>query len=105
MAGAAVDLFAFSAGLDAVAGVFGYLAAENAQSVANSRADMIRAAAEANAQRYSESAAAQNAQRKVMFLASGVTLQGSPIDVLDTQARIASENMAAIRMGGEVDAF
>lgn len=105
MASTSADLFAFSAGLDAVAGVFGYLAAENARSVARSRADMIRAAAEANAQRYSEQAAAQNAQRKVMFLASGVTLAGSPIDVLDTQARVASENIASIRMGGEIDAF
>lgn len=93
-----------SAGLDVVAGVFGYLSSLNADSIARSRADMIRAAAEANAQRYGEQAERSNAERKMMYLSSGVTLAGSPIDVLDTQARIASENIASIRMQGAVEA-
>lgn len=105
MAAASTDAFAFSAGLDAVSGVFGYLTALNAQSMADSRASMMRNEAEANAQRYAEQASADNAQRKVMYLSSGVTLSGSPIDVLDTQARLASENMAAIRANGEIQAF
>ena len=54
----ASGLFAVSAGLDLVSGVFGYLSAQNAQSVANSRADMIRMNAQANAQRYAEKATA-----------------------------------------------
>lgn len=99
------DVFVASAGLDLLSGVFGYLAGLNAQSVANSRADMIRAEADANAQRYSEQATAQNAQRAAMYLASGVTLAGSPIDVLDKQAQIAGENAAAIRMQGETQAL
>lgn len=102
---AATAMFATSAGLDLVSGVFGYLTALNAESIARSRADMIRAASEANAQRYAERAQAQIAQQKVMFLASGVTLAGSPIDVLDKSAQIASENIQSIRMNGAVDAF
>jgi hypothetical protein len=94
-----------SAGLDVVAGVFGYLTALNASAIASSRADMIRRAADADARRYAEAAAARNAQRKVMYLASGVTLAGSPLAVLDKQAQLASEDVAAIRMGGDMRAL
>lgn len=102
---AASGMFAVSAGLDLVSGVFGYLSAQNAQSVANSRADMIRMNAQANAQRYAEKAAADIAQQKVMFLASGVTLQGSPIDVLDEHIRLASEDVQSIEMSGAAEAL
>lgn len=102
---AAAALFAASAGLDLVSGVMGYLASKDMASIAYSRADMIRGEAEANAQRYAEKATADRAQQKVMFLASGVTLQGSPIDVLDKSAQLASENIAAIRMQGAAEAL
>lgn len=101
----APELLGVSAGLDLVSGVFGYLNSLNAASVANSRADMIRAEADANAQRYSERATAFKAQQKLMFLASGVKVSGSVIDVLDNSARLAAENIAAIRAGGAVEAF
>ncbi len=101
----ASGLFAVSAGLDLVSGVFGYLSAQNAQSVANSRADMIRMNAQANAQRYAEKATADIAQQKVMFLASGVTLAGSPIDVLDEHIRLASEDVQSIEMSGAAEAL
>ncbi|MES2156142.1 MAG: hypothetical protein V4510_13490 [bacterium] len=94
-----------SAGLDVVSGVFGYMDSFNEASIANSRADMIRAAANADAQRYAEKAQADLAQQKVMYTASGVTLSGSPIDVLDHNRRIMSENINAIRRGGELSAF
>ena len=102
---AASDMFAVSAGLDLVSGVFGYLSAQNAQSVANSRADMIRAQANADAQRYADKAAHDIAQQKVMFLASGVTLSGSPLDVLDENIRLASEDVQSIEMSGAADAL
>lgn len=105
MASPSTGVFVASAGLDLVAGVFGYLSSLEASSAARSRADMIRMSAEVNAQRYAEQATAQNAQRKMNYLASGVTLAGSPIDVLDTQARVAQENINAIRMGGATDAL
>jgi hypothetical protein len=97
-------MYGVSAGLDMISGVFGYLSSLSAQSIANSQADMIRTEAEANAQRYEEQAAQHEAQQKVMYSASGVTLAGSPIDALATSARIANENAAAIRMGGEREA-
>lgn len=98
-------LYATSAGLDLVSGVFGFLSSMEANDAAQSRAQMIRQESEANAQRYAEQAAAHSAQTKVMFLASGVTLAGSPIDVLDNQARLAKENEDSILMSGAAEAL
>ncbi len=98
-------LYATSAGLDLVSGVFGFLSSMAANDAAQSRAAMVRMEAEANAQRYGEQAAARIAQTSVSYLASGVTLQGSPIDTLDTQARLAKENQDSILMTGAVDAL
>ena len=97
-------MFAVSAGLDVVSGVFGYLNARIADQIAQTRADMIRQAAQANAQRYMEKATADIAQQKVMYLASGVTLSGSPIDVLDDHIRLAQNDAASIVMSGAADA-
>lgn len=101
----ATAAYGVSAGLDLVSGVFGYLTSLNAASIARSEADMARTEAEANAQRYAEQAAQFEAHEKVMYLSSGVTLAGSPVDALATEARLASENEAAIRMGGEQTAL
>lgn len=100
-AAAAYDV---SAGLDLMSGVFGFLAAQQNASIARSRADLVRIEAEANAQRYAEQAAQFEAHEKVMYLASGVKLAGSPVAALATTARVANENIAAIRMQGEADA-
>lgn len=97
----AAAMYGVSAGLDMISGVFGYMASLNAASIASSQADMMRTEAEANAQRYAEQAAQFEAHTKVMYLSSGVTLAGSPVDALATDARLANENIAAIRMGGE----
>lgn len=101
----AATAYGVSAGLDLISGVFGYLSSMNAASVASSQAEMIRTEAEANAQRYAEQAAQFEAHEKVMYLSSGVTLAGSPVDALATSARLASENEMAIRMGGEQQAL
>ncbi len=97
--------YGVSAGLDLLSGVFGYLSSLNAQSIASSQADIIRTESEANAQRYAEQAAQAQAQESVMYSASGVKLTGSPIDALATAARISTENIAAIQMGGEREAL
>lgn len=102
---AIVDASIATAGLDVVSGVFGYLAAQSAASVASSRADLIRTEAQANADRYSAQAAQFEAQEKVMYLASGVKLAGSPVDALATTANIAQQNINAILMGGETEAM
>lgn len=102
---AAAGAFGVAAGMDLLSGVFGFLAAGEAADMARSRADMVRMEAEANAQRYAEQAAQFEAHEKVMYLASGVKLAGSPVDVLAATARVAHENMEAIRMGGEAAAL
>lgn len=100
-AAAAYDV---SAGLDLMSGVFGFLAAQQNAAAARSRADLVRIEAEANAQRYAEQAAQFEAHEKVMYIASGVKLAGSPVAALATTARVANENIAAIKMQGEADA-
>lgn len=100
----AAAAYGVSAGLDLLSGVFGYLASVEAVSAANSRADLMRTEAEANAQRYAEKAAQFEAHEKVMYLSSGVKLSGSPIDVLATTARLAAENIDAIKAAGEREA-
>jgi hypothetical protein len=94
-----------SAGLYTLAGVFGYMTSLNAASAASSRADLIRMESEANAQRYSEQASQFAAQQKVMYLGAGVKLSGSPLDVLNQTARIASENIDSIKMQGQREAL
>lgn len=98
------DAYGVSAGLDAVAGVMDLIAGQEYQQAANYRADMIRRAAQADAQRYSEQAEAHIAQMGVMYTASGVTLAGSPIAALDKQKQLADENAAAIIEKGAIDA-
>lgn len=100
----AADLGITTAGLDLVSGVFGYLAAQQAASVAKSRADIITEQAHLNAQRYSEQAASYEAHEEVMYLASGVKLAGSPVDALATSAQTAQFNINAILMAGQQEA-
>ena len=99
------DAYDVTAGLNLLSGVAGYLAAQSASSMYASQADMLRTEAEAQAQRYSEQAAQQEAQQKVMYLASGVKLAGSPVDALATSARVANANMQAIEMQGDTEAM
>lgn len=101
----ALPLFIASAGLDAVSGVFGYIQSKQMASAYRSRADLIRMEAEANAQRYAEQASHFQQSQAVSYLKSGVKLTGSPLDVLDETARVAAENLSAIRAGGRASAF
>ena len=94
-----------SAGLDLLAGLFGFLGGQDGQAEANSRANMIRMEAEIDAQRFSEQAADFKARQKLAYLKSGVQLSGSPLDVLDETARVANENLSAIRARGKSEAF
>lgn len=105
MPGAALAAAGVSAGLDIMSGIFGYLAGKEASAIAESRARMIRMEAEADAQRYAEQAKGFKASQKLAFLKSGVSLEGSPLDILDETARVAAENISAIRAGGEAKAL
>lgn len=88
-----------------MSGLFGYLAAQDAAEISDSRARMIRNEAEAEATRYSEQAQNTLARTKLQFLKSGVMLSGSPLDVLDHDILTAQENIASIRAGGDARAL
>lgn len=81
-------------------GVFGYMAGKNAQETYASRARMIRAEAENEAQRYEEQVGRTKATQKLAYLKSGVQLSGSPLDILDETIRVGHENASAIRTSG-----
>lgn len=91
-----------SAGLDLLSGLFGYFAGAQMQQAAESRGRMIRMEAEAEAQRYAEQARSFTARQKLAYLKSGVTLSGSPLDVMDDDILTAQENIAAIRARGDM---
>jgi hypothetical protein len=90
-----------SAGLSLLSGLFGYMAAEDAAEVAESRGRLLRVEAEADAERYAEQARGFKATQKLAYLKSGVELEGSPLDILDETARVASENISAMRARGQ----
>lgn len=89
-----------SAGLDIIGGLFGFLAAGQAAAQLESRGRLLRAEAEADAVRHEERGRAFRAAQGVAFGKSGVTLEGSPLDILDESARITSENLSALRARG-----
>ncbi len=93
-----------AAGLDVVSGVTSYLAAQESASVQQGRAGMMIAEANANAQRYALQAQQYQAEQSVMYLASGVKLSGSPLDVLDTERQLAQQNIDAIQRRGAMEA-
>jgi hypothetical protein len=90
-----------SAAMDLLGGVFSYMASNEAAKTAESRGRMLRMEAEADALRYAEQARGFKAQQKVAYLKSGVDLSGSPLAILDESARVAQENISAIRARGE----
>lgn len=94
---AALAFAGASAGLNILGGLFGYLAAEDAASISESRGRLLLIEADADAERYAEQARGFKASQKLAFLKSGVTLEGSPLDILDETARVTSENLSAMR--------
>lgn len=105
MAVSALGVAGGVAGLELLAGLFGYLAGEEIAGAAESRARMIRMEADADATRYAEQARGFQATQKLAFLKAGVTLEGSPLDILDETVRVSAENISAIRAGGEARAL
>lgn len=90
-----------SAGLGLLSGLFGYMAAEDAAEVSESRGRLLRMEAEADAERYAEQARGFKATQKLAYLKSGVRLEGSPLDILAETALVSSENLSAIRARGQ----
>src|SRR3990167_621143 len=98
--GAAAGFLMASAGLDIIGGLFGYFASQEAAAIAESRGRMFRMEAEIDATRYAEQAQGFKAAQKLGYLKAGVALTGSPLDILDETARVAAENISAIRARG-----
>jgi regulator of protease activity HflC (stomatin/prohibitin superfamily) len=96
-------LSVFSAGASISAGQLNQRANRAAAEEAEINANMARKEAEADAARYAASARGFKAEQKVKFLKSGVTLEGSPLDILDETSRVASENISAIKAKGEAE--
>ncbi len=100
---AALAFAGASMGLSVLSGLFGYLDAQDAAAQAESRGRLLRMEAEADAERYAEQARGFKADQSVRFLKSGVTLEGSPLDILDETARVASENLSAMRSRAQAE--
>lgn len=97
---AALAFAGASAGIQALSGLFGFMASQQMAAISESRGRMLRDEADADAERYRIQADNFKADQKLAYLKSGVTLEGSPLDVLDETARQATENINAIRSRG-----
>lgn len=84
-------------GLNVLEGIFGMSAADAQAGALKSQLSLMRAESEADIARYAEQTRGLKAEQSVKFLKSGVTLEGSPLDILDETVRVSSENIAAMR--------
>lgn len=85
-------------------GAYANRAARDAADSAEQQASLARSEAQADASRYASQAQSFKASQAVAYLKSGVALEGSPLDVLDETARVASENLSAITAKGDARA-
>lgn len=79
------------------------MASQQMAAISESRGRMLRNEANADAERYRIQADNFKADQKLAYLKSGVTLEGSPLDVLDETARQATENIHAIQSRGNAE--
>lgn len=96
---AAGALFAASAGLNFIGGIFDFLESREAAAAETSRSSLLRLEAEADAQRFEEDAEAFKGRQQLRIIKSG-TVGGSPLLLLDETVRRAQENVSAIRARG-----
>lgn len=104
MAAVSLVLSGVNAGLNILGGQYAERANRYAAEATGFQADLAERESQAEAERYAAKARAFKAEQKVAYLKSGVTLEGSPLDVLDETARVASENISAIRAQGAAKA-
>lgn len=90
-------LTAITAGANIAEGFFGMQAADAQARGIRSQLSLMRAESEADIARYAESAQGLRAEQSVRYLKSGVTLEGSPLEILDETARVSAENISAMR--------
>lgn len=94
-----------TAGFNIVEGIFGYNAADAAADSMRSQLSLMRTESEADIARYAGQAAELKAKQKLAYLKSGVTLEGSPLEILDETVRVSSENISAMRAKTSADIF
>lgn len=92
-------------GLNLFAGLLGFMGGQEQAGIFESRARLLRAEAEADAQRFAEEARMFKKRQKLAFLKSGVDLTGSPLEILDETVRVSAENISAIRARGRAQAL
>jgi hypothetical protein len=86
-----------TAGFNILEGVFGMSAADAQAGALKSQLSLMRLESEADIARYAEEAKGLKAEQSVRYLKSGVTLEGSPLDILDETVRVSAENISAMR--------
>lgn len=84
-------------GLNVMEGIFGMSAADAQAGALKSQLNLMRAESEADIARYAEQTQGLKAEQSVRFLKSGVTLEGSPLEILDETVRVSGENISAMR--------
>lgn len=94
---ATTALTASSVGLNLFAGIMGMSAADAEASSLRSQARLLQTESEADIARYARETETFKAEQAMRYMKSGVTMDGSPLAILDETARVASENISAMR--------
>ena len=102
--GAITALTATATGLDLFSGIMGMSAADAQNSALRSQARLLQVESEADIARYASESRAFKAEQSVRYLKSGVTLEGSPLEILDETSRVAAENISAMRAKSSAEA-
>lgn len=105
MASPALVFAGVQSAMSVLGGLFDYAQSGPLSEVHNSRARMLQMEAEYDAQRYAEQARSFQAEQRMKYVKSGVTLEGSPLDILNETMRNADETVSAIRARGRASAF
>lgn len=90
-------LTAVTAGASIIEGIYGMNAADAQADSLRYQLTLMRAESEADIARYAEQTAGLKAKQKLAYLKSGVTLEGSPLEILDETVRVSAENISAMR--------
>jgi len=86
-----------TAGLQLLGGIFSMSAADAQAGAMRDQLGLLKAESEADIARYAAEAKDFKARQAQAFMKSGVTLEGSPLEILDETTRISTENIAAMR--------
>jgi len=93
-----------TAGFSVLEGIFGFNAAEAQADSLRSQAQLIQIESEADIVRYAENAKEFKTKQAMAYMKSGVTLEGSPLGILDETVRVTGENISAMRAKAAAEA-